>query len=352
MMPDKDAYGIETLRREGVSAFNYRNLSESRRLFEQVLSIAPHDTVSLLHLSLILQASNEAARALDLLKRSAALDPFYAVAKGSGVYLSRRLRVREGAAFEDGWISFLDVALLSGIIPQHTLEELAMRPTPDGPPAIPRRILQFWDKPQPPGEVAMLMERCKDANPNYEHVLFSDADAEDFIATNYGVGHVETYRGCFHVSAKADFFRLAYLYKLGGFYVDADEVCDRSLDPVFQTGGITEIYSFSRGLPSCVNNWFIGTVGGTRIVERALDHCICNIDSTVRHGRKSGVWVLTGPGALTFSILDIFCDPMEYRGSRNPFGTCVLIDEPEYRKLFSAPPMEYKATKAGNWRLI
>ena len=333
--------------------FNQRRLAESRALLERVLSRAPDDAVSLFHLSLVLQAGDEAAAALDALKRAAALDPSYAVAKGAGVYLSRRLRVREGAAFEDGWISFLDVALLSGIVPQHTLETLAaLPPNPGDAPAIPRRLLQFWDRPTPPGEVAMLMERCKDANPNYEHVLFSDADAADFIATHYGVGHADIYRACFHVSAKADLFRLAYLYRLGGFYVDADEVCDRSLDPVFQTGSVTEIYSFSRGLPSCVNNWFIGTVGGTRIVERALDHCLRNIDSTMRHGRKSGVWVLTGPGALTFSILDIFCDPREYAGSGNPFRDCVLIEEGEYRRMFSAPPMEYKSTKAGNWRLI
>ncbi len=352
-MSDDTDPDIETLRREGVLTFNHKNLSESRKSFESVLSRSPDDPISLLHLSLILQAGNEPTKALDLLKRSAALDPSYAVAKGSGVYLSRRLRVREGAAFEDGWISFLDVALLSGILPQPDLATLAtLPPNPDDGTAIPRRILQFWDKPQPPGEVAMLMERCKDSNPDYEHALFCDADAEDFIATHYGVRHVDVYRGCFHVSAKADFFRLAYLYKLGGFYVDADEVCDKSLNPMFQTGGITEIYSFSRGLPSCVNNWFIGTVSGTRIVERALDHCIQNIESTLRHGRKSGVWVLTGPGALTFAILDIFCDPLEYMKSGNPFRNFVLLDEPEYRKLFSAPPMEYKSSQAGNWRLI
>ena len=132
MMSENDGQDIEALRRDGVSAFKHLNLSESRRLFERLLLIAPSDAVALLHLSLILQASNDPANALDLLKQSTKLDPNYAVSKGTGIYLSRRLRVREGAAFEDGWISFLDVALLSGIIPQHTLEELALLPTPDG----------------------------------------------------------------------------------------------------------------------------------------------------------------------------------------------------------------------------
>lgn len=344
---------LQALRRDGVNALNHANLNEARRLFEQILAAAPTDVVSLLHLSLVLQAAGEPAGALDLLKRAVQQDAEYAVVKGAGIYLSRRLRVREGAFFEDGWISFLEIALLSGLLRQQTMEELAaLDAKPRHALSIPRRILQFWDKPQPPGEVAMLMERCKAANPNYEYVLFSDSDAQDFIATNYGTDHVNTYRNCFHVSAKADFFRLAYLYKMGGFYVDADEVCDRSLDTVFQAGGYTEIYSFSRGLPSCVNNWFIGSIAGTPIIEQALDYCIQNIDSVVRNGRRSGVWVLTGPGVLTFSILDLFCNPRRNTGTANPFHNCVLIDEREYRKLFSAPPMEYKSTKDGNWRLI
>ena len=344
---------LEALRRDGMAALLGSDLDRARQLCARALASAPADAGSLLHLSRVLPATGRPAEALDLLKRAASQDPGYAVAKAVGIYLSRRLRVREGAFFEDGWISFLDVALLSGILPQHTLSELAaLAASPAGNRPIPRRMLQFWDKPQPPGEVAMLMERCKAANPDYEHVLFSDADADDFIATHHGVREVDTYRGCFHVSAKADFFRLAYLYRMGGFYIDADEVCDRPLDPVFQTGTFTEVYSFSRGVPSCVNNWFIGTVAGTEIIGRALDHCMRNIDSVLRHGRRSGVWVLTGPGALTFSILDIFCDPLKHSASANPFRDCVLIEEGEYRKLFSAPPMEYKATKEGNWRLI
>ena len=352
-MIEADTPELQALRRDGIAAVRQGKLDVARQSLEQAVSLAPTDAASLLHLSLILQAAGQGAEALDLLKRAAGHDPGYTVPKATGIYLSRRLRVREGASFEDGWLSFLDVALLSGVMPQRTLVELAaLAAAPGGEPPIPRRMLQFWDKPQPPGEVAMLMERCKAANPDYEHALFCDADAQDFIATHYGVDEVETYRACFHVSAKADFFRLAFLYKMGGFYIDADEVCDRPLDPVFQTGTFTEVYSFSRGVPSCVNNWFIGTVGGTAIVERALEHCMRNIDSVVRHGRRSGVWVLTGPGALTFAILDIFCDPLKHSVSANPFRECVLIEEGEYRKLFSAPPMDYKATKEGNWRLI
>ncbi|WP_419730540.1 glycosyltransferase [Lichenicola sp.] len=350
-MIDNSSPELEALRRAGVEAYRRHAVVEGRRAFEQVLQQRPTDAVSLFHLSLILQSQGEAEPALKLLKAAASADQLYATTKGVGFYLAMRRHVREGSPFEDGWLSFLELALLSGILPQNTLAGLAALPANAPGIGIPRRILQYWDKAVPPDEVSLLMQRCRAANPDYEHALFSDDAAQDFLATEYGTRIVDIYRGCFHVAAKADFFRLAYLYRHGGFYVDADEVCDRSLDPFLQTGGIEEIYTFSRGLPSCINNWFIGTVSGTRIVERAFNYCIQNIDSTMRHGRKSGVWVLTGPGALSFAILDLFCEPEQYFGG-NPFQKTVFLEESEYRRIFTAPPMEYKASKEGNWRLI
>lgn len=350
-MSDMSSLEAEALRRTGVNAYRYQAFEESLDAFRQALQLSPTDAVSLFHLSLLMQDRSDPGGALELLTAAMRSDPAYSTAKGIGVYLQRRLHVREGHPFEDGWLTFLELALLSGVLPQNTLDGLSALPANPPIVGIPRRIMQYWDKATPPDEVLALMQRCRAANPHYEHVLFSDETAQDFLATEYDSRIVDIYRGCFHVSAKADFFRLAYLYKHGGFYVDADEVCDGPLDPFLQTGGIEEIYTFSRGLPSCVNNWFIGTVPGTRIVERAFSYCIQNIDSTMRHGRKSGVWVLTGPGALSFAILDLFCEPEQYVGG-SPFAKSVFLEEGEYRRIFTAPQMQYKETKEGNWRLI
>ena len=342
----------DAARKAGVDAYYYQAFDQSRAAFEALLQVLPSDPVALMHLSLLRQEQGEAEQALALLKAAASADLSYATAKSIAVYLSRRRRVREGAAFEDGWLTLLELALLSGVLPQNTIEGLAaLPPNQSEAHGIPRRIMQYWDKPTPPDEVVSLMQRCRAANPGYVHDLFDDATAQDFLATQYGTGLVDLYRACFHVSAKADFFRLAYLYKQGGFYIDADEVCDRPLDSCFRTGEVEQVYTFSRGLPSCVNNWFIGAAPGTRIIERTLDNCMGNMASVVRHGRKSNVWVLTGPGVLTFSILDLFCQPAEHLGGR-AFGRTVLLEEGEYRQLFEAPPMQYKNDKDGNWRMI
>ena len=351
-MSGMTAAEADAARRAGVDAYNYQAFDQSRMAFEGLLQAVPADPVALMHLSLLRQEQGLAEQALALLKAAAAADLSYTTAKSIGVYLSRRRRVREGAAFEDGWLTLLEPALLSGVLPQNTIDGLAaLPPNPSDAQGIPRRIMQYWDKPTPPDEVASLMQRCRAANPGYVHELFDDATAQDFLAAEYGTAVVDLYRACFHVAAKADFFRLAYLYKRGGFYIDADEVCDRPLDSCFRTGGVEQVYTFSRGLPSCVNNWFIGAACGTRIIERTFGNCMENLSSVVRHGPKTNVWVLTGPGVLSFSILDLFCDPAEQLGGR-AFGTTVLLEESEYRRLFDAPPMRYKNEKEGNWRMI
>ncbi len=351
-MSGMTAVEAEAARRAGVDAFHYQAFDQSRIAFEALLQAVPGDAVALLHLSLLRQEQGEAEQAMVLLKAAAAADLRYATAKCMAVYLSRRRRVQEGAAFEDGWLTLLEVALLSKVLPQNTIAGLAaLPPNQSDAHGIPRRIMQYWDKPTPPEEVSSLMQRCRAANPGYHHDLFNDATAQDFLATHYGTALVDLYRTCFHVSAKADFFRLAYLHRQGGFYIDADEVCDQPLDGCFRTGNVEQVYTFSRGLPSCVNNWFIGTAPGTRIIERTLHNCIGNITSVARHGRQSNVWVLTGPGVLSFSILDLFCQPAEH-GDGHAFGRTVLLEEGEYRRLFDAPPMQYKNDKDGNWRLI
>lgn len=48
--------------------------------------------------------------------------------------------------------------------------------------------------------------------------------ARSFISDHYSPEHVEAFDHCYHPAMRCDYFRLCYLYKHGGFYVDADEV--------------------------------------------------------------------------------------------------------------------------------
>lgn len=92
--------------------------------------------------------------------------------------------------------------------------------------AVPRVVVQYWhDFGALPGDVRACMnswrplERC-----GFERRLFDDARARCFIAENYAPAYVHSFDRCYHPAMRCDYFRLCYILKCGGFYVDADEV--------------------------------------------------------------------------------------------------------------------------------
>ena len=54
--------------------------------------------------------------------------------------------------------------------------------------------------------------------------MFDDNKARRFIEGNFEHAHVIAFDRCYHPAMRCDFFRLCYILRHGGFYVDADEV--------------------------------------------------------------------------------------------------------------------------------
>ena len=83
-------------------------------------------------------------------------------------------------------------------------------------------VFQYWDSPVIPTDVLTIMDEWKAAySENYTR--FSELQALLFIKQNFPIDYANAYQKCWHPAMKADFFRLCYLYKNGGCYVDADE---------------------------------------------------------------------------------------------------------------------------------
>ena len=70
------------------------------------------------------------------------------------------------------------------------------------------------------------------ANPNFELVHYSDEEARAFIGEHYGGTILEDTYDIVTPIMRADIFRLAAIYKLGGFYMDMDMLGKASLDPI------------------------------------------------------------------------------------------------------------------------
>lgn len=104
---------------------------------------------------------------------------------------------------------------------------------------IPRTVVQYWhDLDALPGDVAACLDSWKRLErQGFEVHLFDDEQARRFIAANYTPRHLTAFELCYHPAMRCDYFRLCYILKRGGFYVDADDVYQGSgCETLFQDG--------------------------------------------------------------------------------------------------------------------
>ncbi|AMP98901.1 hypothetical protein AY601_1995 [Pedobacter cryoconitis] len=90
---------------------------------------------------------------------------------------------------------------------------------------IPRVLIQFWDNSE---KIPSDVKECIDSwsyldEHGFKRLCFDDFSAECFIRTEFDDNHLQAYNMCHHPAMRCDYFRLCYLYKYGGFYLDADE---------------------------------------------------------------------------------------------------------------------------------
>lgn len=112
--------------------------------------------------------------------------------------------------------------------------------SPGGETTLPPKILvQFWDDIDAlPSDV----QECIDSwsaleSAGFKRLLFDDARAEEFIGRHFGERHVHAFQACKHPAMRSDYFRYAFISKIGGFYVDADDVfLGQPIDALFRDG--------------------------------------------------------------------------------------------------------------------
>ena len=159
-------------------------------------------------------------------------------------------------------------------------------------PAIPQRIVQFWDEPEPPAEVQRICQSWIELNPEYEYTRFSLNTAIAFLEQHYDAKVLQAFANCDQPATQADFFRLAYLNKMGGFYADADDLCRQSLDTIVNLK--PELVILQEDF-ACIGNNFIGCVPGQNMIRQAFEQAVENLS----YYCNEGPWFKTGPGLIT-----------------------------------------------------
>ncbi|MCO4275928.1 hypothetical protein NG701_16080 [Pseudarthrobacter sp. HLT3-5] len=187
----------------------------------------------------------------------------------------------------------------------------------------PRILIQFWDNAT---SVPADVQKCLDSwvpleKTGFERLLFDDTAAEQFIMENFSRRHSRAFKRCHHPAMRADFFRLCFVLKNGGLYVDADDAYQAyDIDKLLMDGRLKlqplcyDIASDSMvdpvrsaGIPAeggrifYVNNNPLLAPPSHPIIAMALEQATNSLLSADEDSRD--IQTLTGPGNLTSCLV-------------------------------------------------
>ena len=231
---------------------------------------------------------------------------------------------------------------------------------------IPRVLIQFWDDAK---AVPTDVQKCIDSwqpfdEYGFDRLLFDDDSAEDFIVSNFNRRYLDAFERCKHPAMRSDYFRLCYIYKRGGFYVDADDVyegvdingwfndgrlkiqplCyDTTTDSMVSVADCVSSHNYSNHLVYYVNNDPIIAPIGHPLIRMALERSTRILLASTKD--VVDIQSTTGPGNLTASLVR---HALESRcaGKAQDFLLVANWDD------VSLPqwPLEYRKDKR-NWRI-
>jgi hypothetical protein len=226
----------------------------------------------------------------------------------------------------------------------------------------PKTIVQFWDKPEPPEDVRHCLESWKGLGA--EHVLFNAESADAYIARYYDADVIACYRHSHHPAMQADYFRLAFLAREGGLYVDADDlyVGTEGQVPMFADkvtimplarargeAGMADVAQELRTMKSgrsvyyYMNNAPIFAPARSATMRRALVRATQRIKERIAAGEKSNIHLDTGPINFSAAMMEVV---LRAHVSGTPMPVDVRFDW-DWMSVFQ--PLAYKRTDL-NWR--
>lgn len=104
----------------------------------------------------------------------------------------------------------------------------------------PRVLLQYWDTPDVPSDVAACMTTWNSLIAyDFQRLTFDRARAREFIGQTYSAEQVAAFDAARHPAIRSDYFRLCYIAARGGWYVDADDAYQGTdLTPLLKPRGL------------------------------------------------------------------------------------------------------------------
>ncbi|KAF2715004.1 glycosyltransferase family 32 protein [Pleomassaria siparia CBS 279.74] len=133
------------------------------------------------------------------------------------------------------------------------------------PQLIPKIIHQTYINASIPAHWKGPQQTCLDLHPDYEYKLWTDKKSREFIATEYP-WFLETFDGYDYPIQRADAIRYFVLHHFGGIYIDLDDGCNRSLDPLLAYPAWVR-----RTTPTGISNDAMGAIPRHPFFLKAID---------------------------------------------------------------------------------
>ena len=128
-------------------------------------------------------------------------------------------------------------------------------------------------------------------SPTCEHFFWLDDDADSFIEKNFSPSTVAAFRSLQIGAAKADFWRVLVLYKIGGIYLDVDAAF---VYPIEATLKREDDSLYIRDKQGKVTNYFFASAPGHEILGNIVDV----VQSNIERNEIKSVFDMTGPGVF------------------------------------------------------
>lgn len=175
-------------------------------------------------------------------------------------------------------------------------------------------IFQYWHSAEVPEPIAELFATFRDRNPDFRHRVFSETEAEEFIAAHCGSRELQAFRTCAVPAMQADYFRYCAVLAQGGIYSDADYRCVRPLNPFLDQcdGGGTIFLRpdphtlAGREAKRALNGFFAFPDPGHPFLRMTIEIATANLEARIAErvwpvgeNVTAGIWLTVGPGIFT-----------------------------------------------------
>jgi len=164
---------------------------------------------------------------------------------------------------------------------------------------IPKKLYQVWhDKNNLPVFYNKYNTELRKQNPDYEIFLFDEKEIDLFVNTYYSGKIVELYNRIQIITAKVDFWRILYLYKNGGVYLDIDSMFTEPLSKLIKKDDMA-IITRESNTPFMYVQWGLIFCKEHPILKKTIENIVDNL----KYNRyPNHIGKMTGPYPFTEAV--------------------------------------------------